>query len=59
MSIPPTELQDRMVAYYSTHVKVNTTSKAKIIQLETTQQSHDEVASHKWKRKDYIVQQHL
>ena len=48
MSIPSTEFQDLMVAYYNTHVKVNT-NKAKIIQLETAQQSHDEVASHKWK----------
>ena len=46
MSIPSTEFQDLMVAYYNTHVKVNT-NKAKIIQLETAQQSHDEVASHK------------
>ena len=48
MSIPPTELQDLMEAYYTTHVKVDT-NKATIIQLETTQQSHDEVACHKWK----------
>ena len=41
MSIPPTELQDLMEAYYTTHVKVDT-NKATIIQLETTQQSHDE-----------------
>ena len=39
-----------MVSYYSTHVKVNT-NKAKIIQLETTQQSHDEVSSYIWKAK--------
>ena len=48
MSIPPTELQDRMEAYYNAHIKVDT-NKATIIQLETTQQSHDEVACHKWK----------
>ena len=41
MSVPPT-------AYYNTHVVVNS-NKAKVIELETAQQSHDEVASHQWK----------
>ena len=45
MSVPPTELKDLMIAYY---VVVNS-NKAKVIELETAKQSHDEVASHQWK----------
>ena len=48
MSVPPTELKDLMIAYYNTHIVVNS-NKAKVIELETAQQSHDEVASHQWK----------
>ena len=38
MSILSTELLNIMVAYYNTHVKVNT-NKEKIIQFETAQQT--------------------
>ena len=48
MSIPADELKDLMVTYYTTHIAVNGNT-AKIIELETAEQCHDEVASHKWK----------
>ena len=45
MSIPSTECQDIMVAYCNTHVEVNT-NKAKIIQLETAQESSISLMEH-------------
>jgi len=48
ITIPPTHLKDLMTTYYRTCIVV-TADKAQIIELETAQQSNDEVAADKWK----------